>query len=208
MEIIEFCENEVGGRWVGIRFESGKPDTKDTHPVHFCEAVADVNGHPRLLMPSSLCCAGSLRCFGWLAQPQEDFIRTLADKSGIPADTVFRIATATPVLRERPAGILVGIKENPDIVISYAQPEAAMHIVRQWQARTGENLAVDLSSVMSVCGNIAVRAYLTGKICVSFGCRDSREVAHIGRDRLVVGIPKQCFSLLLGNNSQRVAHAS
>lgn len=208
MEIIEFCENTFGGRWVGIRFESGRPDTKDTHPARFCEVVADVNSHPRLLTPSSLCCAGSLRCFGWMAQSQEDFVRNLADKSGIPADTVFRIATATPVLRERPAGILVGIKENPDVVISYAQPESAMHIVRHWQARTGENLAVDLSSVMSVCGNIAVRSYLTGKVCVSFGCKDSREVAQIGRDRLAVGIPKQCFPLLTGNDFQRLVRAS
>ena len=41
---------------------------------------------------------------------------------------------------------------------------------------------------MSVCGAVAVKAYLTGRICISFGCPDAREHGSIGRDRPVVGL--------------------
>lgn len=64
-----------------------------------------------------------------------------------------------------------------------------MDLLKVFQEHKGENLTVSLSSIMGVCGNVAVKTYLEGKICVSFGCDDSREYGQISRDRLALGIP-------------------
>jgi len=44
---------------------------------------------------------------------------------------------------------------------------------------------------------VAVKAYLTERISLSFGCEDSRLYGGISRDRLIVGIPyAQAYKLL------------
>ena len=55
---------------------------------------------------------------------------------------------------------------------------------------------------MAVCGNVAVKAYLTRHICLSFGCPDSREYGRISRDRLAVGIPFQLLETVLDEDYQ------
>lgn len=64
-----------------------------------------------------------------------------------------------------------------------------MELLRVFQEDKGKNLSVNLSSVMSICGNIAVNTYLEEKISLSFGCEDSRKYGGISRGQLVVGIP-------------------
>jgi len=64
-----------------------------------------------------------------------------------------------------------------------------MKLLRRWQAVLGKTLLAEVSSAMAVCGSVVVRAYLTGQVCLSFGCPDSRTYGAIGRDRLVVGLP-------------------
>ena len=71
-----------------------------------------------------------------------------------------------------------------------------MRLLRQWQRSHGSPLPLETSGFMSVCGAVAVKAYLSGEVCISFGCPDAREHGGIGRDRLVVGLPmKQVTSL-------------
>jgi uncharacterized protein (DUF169 family) len=50
---------------------------------------------------------------------------------------------------------------------------------------------------MAVCGSVAVRAHLTGQMCMSFGCPDSRKFGAISRDRLVVGMPMELAGKLV-----------
>ena len=65
----------------------------------------------------------------------------------------------------------------------------AMQLLSQWEIAYATDLTVKISSVMAVCGNVAAAAYITHKICLSFGCSESRNHGAIGRDRLIIGIP-------------------
>jgi len=51
--------------------------------------------------------------------------------------------------------------------------------------------------MMSICGGVAAKAYLKREICISFGCQDSRKYADIGRENLVVGIPKNLLNIFI-----------
>jgi len=64
-----------------------------------------------------------------------------------------------------------------------------MRFLREWQRPHGGPLRLETSGFMSVCGTVAAKAHLSGKIWMSFGCPDARDHSGIGRDRLVVGLP-------------------
>ena len=85
----------------------------------------------------------------------------------------------------------------PDIAISYVMPEEVMNIIKKYHNRTGENLDVSLSPMMSICSGIAVKTYLDNDINISFGCDDSRRYAEIRRNDLAVGIPSKLFKLFI-----------
>lgn len=209
MEIIKNLESAIGGRWVGVTFRNQGlvsatiPET----PVRFCEAISQSVTHPLLLSAKTICCAGGRRSLGWSDRSQDELVKAISEKSGMPGDAAFRLVAATPVLRDSPEAITVGTVENPDVVISYGLPESVMMIVRRIQEQTGENLSMEVSSIMSVCGNVAVRAHLTGRVCISFGCMDSREATGMGRERLIVGIPKALYGYFC-NQTRVVGEAS
>ena len=96
---------------------------------------------------------------------------------------------SVPVQNEMYSGLSLSGHANGDVYISYASPESAMKLVRYWQKATGCNLETEISSIMSVCGNIAVKSYIDQKISISFGCPDSREYGGIKEGQLVMGIP-------------------
>ena len=54
-----------------------------------------------------------------------------------------------------------------------------------------------MSSLTAMCGDVAVQTYLTKKICISFGCDDSREYGEVSDEELVVGIPKEEIEQLI-----------
>ena len=70
-----------------------------------------------------------------------------------------------------------------------------MRVIKTYQDATGDDITADVSGVISVCGNAAVKAHKTGKIAFSFGCDDSRRYAQIGKDRLAVAIPRKIFEI-------------
>ncbi|MDP8216836.1 MAG: DUF169 domain-containing protein [Candidatus Kaelpia imicola] len=88
-------------------------------------------------------------------------------------------------------------EDAPDIVISYMAPGKIMSLIRMYHNHQGENLDISLSSMMSICGSIAVRTYLEEKITLSFGCDDSRKYADMGREYLAIGIPRKLFDIFV-----------
>jgi len=85
--------------------------------------------------------------------------------------------------------------DEPDLVMSYMPPEEIMRLIKIYHNHKGKNLKIDLFSMMSICGGIAVRTLLEGKICFSFGCDESRQFARLGNDRVAVGVPKRLFNI-------------
>ena len=190
MNEVRFLETKFGGWWCGVKFADGlgDRDRRPERPMRFCEAIAASRTGPIVLSPQSLNCPGGSRAFGWNSE-DDTIARDMAEKAGMGVAVARKVVRDTPALKDDVAHVTVGTYESPDVVVSYAQPEAAMRVLRAWQGRDGRSLVTQASGFMSVCGAVAVKAYLTGNICISFGCPDARAHGAIGRDRLVVGLP-------------------
>jgi uncharacterized protein (DUF169 family) len=185
-------EREFGGVWTKVKFYKKMPDNSDykiVEGVRFCEAVVKARLSPVILKGSDISCVGAKYAFGWDRQVGEEIVNACCKKRHISFDIAKSILLATPQLDIPPAAIGLNTDGRPDLLISYPQPEQFMNLLKVFQQYKGKNLTVSLSSIMGVCGNVVVRAYLEGKISLSFGCDDSREYGRISRDRLAVGIP-------------------
>jgi len=185
-------EDKFGGVWTKVKFYKEMPDSFDyriMEGVRFCEAIVKARLSPVILKSSDISCAGAKYAFGWDHRVGKEIINACCEKRGISFDTAKSILLATPQLEIPPAAIGLNTDGRPDLLISYPQPEQFMNLLKVFQQCKGENLTVSLSSIMGVCGNVAVKTYLEGRISISFGCDDSREYGHISRDRLAVGIP-------------------
>ena len=191
MKKLRLLEEKVGGWWTGVKFHYDGAPTGELadRPMRFCEAVKESRMRPIVLTPELVNCPGALRSLGWANRDDEAMAAAMAEKAGITPETARGLIFSTPSLRARPAAVTVGTCEEPDVALSCAQPEAAMKLLRRWQVVSGKTLLAEVSSVMAVCGSVAVRAYLNGQVCLSFGCPDSRSYGAIGRDRLVMGLP-------------------
>ena len=190
MSKVREFEREMGGRWTGVIFhKDGLGNGKlPERPMRFCEAVAQSRTEPVVLTRDLIQCPGASRSLGWDID-DDAMAQAMAEKTGFEIEPIRKVIAETPHLGPDVAAVTVGTYDAPDIVLTCAQCDAAMKLVRQWQQRNGTGLDVELSSVMSVCGSVAVKTYLTGKICMSFGCPGAREYGNIGRDRMIVGVP-------------------
>jgi len=191
LESISICESLSrisDSDWVAIKFEKEIP-VNDIEPVRFCEAVYKAQKKTVSLSLSNVCCQGAKRCLGWLKNNDVKLAQMLSEKTGIHQKVARELVRKVPVLNDKFSGISLGKDIDGDVYISYASPESAMKLVRSWQKMTGQNLDTEVSGIMSVCGNVAVKSYIDQKISISFGCPDSREYGSIEKGRLVIGLP-------------------
>jgi len=191
-------EKKFGGVWTKVKFYKEMPDNSDYETmegVRFCEAIVKARLSPVILKGSDISCAGAKYVFGWDHRVGKEIINACCEKRHISLSIAKSILLASPQLEVSPAAIELNTDGKPDLYISYPQPEQFMNLLKVFQQYKGENLTVNLSSIMGVCGNVAVKTYLEGKISISFGCDDSREYGRISRDRLAVGIPYSELSI-------------
>jgi len=187
----------LGGWWCGVKFgkepEAQIPSAQRS--MRFCEAVAASRTGPITLTPELLDCPGGRHCLGWNTE-EDTIVDGMAEKTGLDQAVARRILRATPRLEGGPEQIVAGTSHTPDVVVSFSQPKTVMKLLRCWQGQMGDPITLEVSGFLSVCGMVAVRAYLTGDISISFGCPDAREYGGIGRDRLVVGLPLEAVHIL------------
>jgi len=197
--------NRIGGWWTGVRFhyDEAPEIDKRAEPMRFCEAVAGARRKTVTLVPELVNCPGARRSLGWADGGDDELVRAMAEKAGRPAGLIRDLVFDTPRLRSRPRAVTLGDVEQPDVIVSFMQAEAAMRLALLWEDHTGGSLSVNLPSSMAVCGNVAVRAYLTERLCLSVGCPDSRAHGGIGRDQLVVGLPVELARELAQGASRR-----
>jgi uncharacterized protein (DUF169 family) len=191
MNKIRRFERIIGGRWTGIKFHRGNvPDENmPNQAMRFCEAIKASTTGRLTLTKDLVACPGALRSFGWVTDKDEILAQEIAEKRGMKKEAAQALIRKIPRLDGKISGITIGDYDSPDLILSYIQPEAAMQLVYQWQKIFGTDIDVKISSIMAVCGNVAASAQTTDKICMSFGCPESRNHGGIGRDRLVIGIP-------------------
>jgi uncharacterized protein (DUF169 family) len=184
-------EKIIGGRWTGIKLHhnSGPYINPVQRPMKVCEAIKLSSTGPLTLTKKFLNCPGGLRSLGWGGDDDTGLTKQMVNANGIHGEVAGAIIKNTPYFDNNLSAITVGIYDDPDIVISYAQPKAAMQIIFKWQQLTGEFLEASISSMMAICGCVIAAAYISRKICLSFGCPESRDYGSIGNDRLIVGLP-------------------
>jgi uncharacterized protein (DUF169 family) len=194
-------EQVTDTRWIGVkllRYLSAGPARVPGGVLRFCEAVCQV-GHACIdLSPALIRCDGAKRAFGWIKNKDETLALHLSEKSGMSGDRAQELVRQVPALGYPYAGLRIGDCVNPDVLVTYARPEAAMRLVRLWETATGYSLHADVSSIMGVCGNAVVKAYMSQSISISFGCPDSRRYGGIQPEELVIAVPTGLLGRLEG----------
>jgi uncharacterized protein (DUF169 family) len=178
--------------WIGIQFLEHLPAGRDcTHSgtMRFCEAVRQASSSAVCLSPEMICCEGAKRAFGWTKDKDDALALKLSERIGMKLDRAQELVGQVPVLGHPYVGIRVGDCTSPDVLVTYARPEAAMRLVRYWETAVGHSLRVDVSSIMAVCGNAVVKAYMSQSISISFGCPDSRQYGGIQPEEMVIAMP-------------------
>lgn len=186
-------QNKFGGFWVGVKFYLETPSDSNSRlftKLRFCEAVSKSKSEPVLITPDLLDCPGALLSLGWGDEDMEDkVIMEMAEKRCITEQRAEELLKKAPRLNKGMKMVGFQTSSEPDVLINYALPETVMKFLFALENFDGGSYKPELSQITTVCGGVAVKAYLTGQVCLSFGCPDSRKFGGVSSDRLVIGIP-------------------
>jgi uncharacterized protein (DUF169 family) len=192
MHVVDAFQQHFGGRWIGVKFYYADLPISNGNPIkdaRFCEAITRSLIQPVLLTPESLNCPGARYVFGWDETVKAQMVKKFHQQEGFNESKAKELVHNLPRINGTLKGIGLNIQNDPDLLLSYLQPAQVMKLLRSYQVHFGKDLNVDLSSIVSVCGHVAVEAVVKKRIALSFGCRDSREYGGITRDRVAIGVP-------------------
>lgn len=192
---------------VGVKFNFHEEEDmnyeRPDEPIRFCQAVDYVLKTSRslLLKKEDISCPAARIVLGF--EDDGDILVECADKL-VDARRFRDEASAIQALSDVPtikgeicSVLLSSTGILPDTYVFHSNPSVIMRVVQAYQRAYAQHLRLDVTGVMPVCGNCAVRSYLTNEVCVSFGCDDSRKYGDIPDDELVMGIPlRKTFSIL------------
>ena len=192
MEIIQKLQAKVGGRWHGVSFFNGEDevpkDAEIRQTARFCEAVDLAVVHKFIVKPEQFTCPGASYAFGGMIDIKKTMIDKMVNQKGYSPAYAMRLLEQTPHLQKMPETLGFNCVEKPDILISQLQPEQVMRLVQMYHIKLKKPFRTEISSIISACGNVAVRAYEHQDMALSFGCDDSRAFGRLSRDRLYVGL--------------------
>ena len=189
-QLLEFTE----GPWTGIRIIKTNIAASGP-PMRLCEAIARSFDQPLLLPSYELSCPGARRSFG-LDGDDRSLSTTISQTTGVPATKIRTILVGRPKLSKPVAGLKLGEIEDPEVVVGYVRPLAAMKLLRLWQSRFGGNLTVSLSTFLSICSSVA-GVILKPRLVYSLGCPNSREVGGLPPDSVAAILPTKLARVLL-----------
>lgn len=204
--VIELARRYLNVEPVAVKFNFSENASADmpNEPLKYCEAVSRVmkTSKRMLLDCEHISCPAAKEILGFITCNQcklGECVKELVEKGMFANEEhATKALTSIPKLKMKTQSIVLSTNEKmPDVYIFYLRPREFMKIVQAYQRVRGEELKLDLSGVMSVCGNCTVKPYLTNKVCVSFGCNDSREYGGIMDDRLVVGLPPKTAAVIM-----------
>lgn len=193
METVRKLERLVGGCWHGISFLDDMEDIQQEVEVcqvpRFCEAIKFPVQHKMIIKTIQFTCPGACYSFGGMVDLKETMIDKMVETKGYSPDHALRLFEDIPHFQKMPEMIGFNCKNKPDVVISQLQPKQAMDLLQQYHIKLGKTFHTEISSVVSACGNTAVRALKKQDLAISFGCDESRTLGNLSRDRLYVGLP-------------------
>jgi len=199
MDLVQSLQNRFRTRWVKINFHGAVPADCELgffEGERFCEAVTESYLRPLIVGPENIFCAAAQYVFGWNGGVRSQIVKNIHKELGFAMEQAETIVNGLP--RLRPGCEAIGLNQNgePDVLVSYCQPEQMMEIVKVYQQKTGEAPVVRISAVASICANTALAAFLEKGMHLSFGCPNARKYGRIGRDRLAIGISRQLARVL------------
>jgi len=199
MDAIELFQDHFGLKGVGVKFYNDEIDTSNfqvLRDIRFCQAVRIARDQRVFLDGDSIICKGARYALGFEDEAKEAIVNIIKLKRGISKEIAEQLVENIPRIKNSPYKHIGLNVDDPDILIFYINPKRFMEFLKIYQ-RTGNSLEVKLSSLTAMCGDVAVQTYLTKKICISFGCDDSREYGDVVDEELVVGIPKEEIEQLI-----------
>lgn len=198
MDVVEKLERRIGGRWISIEFhmDSQAVEEPAESAMTICEAIDEAFVRPLVLTPELVNCPGAQRSLGW-SKDDGTLSGKILPTSSVASEIESRLVQDTPSIDGSTRAVTLGGDGRADLFVSCLQPVHVMNLIRRWQLSTGTDVEVSLSNVMALCGNILARAYLSGNICMSFGCMSSTHKTKTERDRVLVGIPNDLIPKIL-----------
>ncbi len=199
MDAIELFQEHFGVKGVGVKFYNDEIDTSNfqiLREIRFCQAVRIARDQRVLLDRDSIICKGARYALGFEDKAKEAIVNIIKLKRGISKEIAEQLVENIPRIKNSPYKYIGLNVDDPDILIFYINPIRFMEFLKIYQ-RTGNSLEVKLSSLTAMCGDVAVQTLLTKKICISFGCDDSREYGEVSNEELIVGIHKEKVEQLI-----------
>lgn len=84
-----------------------------------------------------------------------------------------------------------------DVIVFNLRPVELTKIVQAYQYKTGKRIVADMGGLRAVNSDLIVRPYLTKEINISPYCLGSRIIASYEANRLGIGIPIECFEIIV-----------
>ena len=199
MDAIELFQEQFDLKGVGVKFYSDEIDTSNfqlLREVKFCQAVRLARDQSVLLDKDSITCKGARYALGFEKEIKEEILNAIKFRRGISREIAEQLVNSIPRITNSPYKYIALNVSDPDILIFYMTPKRFMEFLKVYQ-RTGNSLDVKLSSITAMCGDVAVQTILTKKICIYFGCDDSREYGEVADKELIVGIPNEKIEQLM-----------
>ncbi|MBN1549885.1 DUF169 domain-containing protein [bacterium] len=193
METVKKMESTIGGRWRGVSlFYSDYEKWKKylSPPVErFCETFDSTDLSTRLLDPGKFTCPGASYAFGYGEGIKQDMVRKFVDEKGYSSKYAENLINETPHCTDQLKAIGIDLDKQPDVLIAKLQPEQIMKLIDIYQKVLEKAFTCELTSVISLCANIAIKTTQTNDLTISFGCEDARTAGNLSRDRLFAGLP-------------------
>ena len=199
MDAIELFQDHFGLKGVGVKFYNDEIDTSNfqiLREIRFCQAVRIARDQRVLLDKDSIICKGARYALGFEDEAKEAIVNVIKLKRGLSKEIAEQLVENIPRIKNSPYKYIGLGVDDTDILIFYIKPKRFMEFLKIYQ-RTGNSLEVKLSSLTAMCGDVAVQTFLTRKICISFGCDDSREYGEVPDEEFIVGIPKEKIENLM-----------
>jgi uncharacterized protein (DUF169 family) len=201
MKMKRRLERTFGGTWFPISFLPALPDSAESggilEGIRFCEAIDKARVHPVLVKPEQSPCMGTKLAFGHGENLAESMIEKLVGEKSFSETYARELIRRTPALERPVMGVGLNLETRPDLYLAPLQPMHAMVLLQRYEAVMEKTADQNLSSVFSLCANVAVKAHQTRDIALSFGCEDARTFGRFSRDRMFVGLPRELAAKLV-----------
>ena len=195
MSFLNQIQKLLGEKQTSIKINSlhFKDYNSPKKPMRFCEAVVSSLHSPLIIRKDDIDCLGAQRSFGFYRNDIK-LAAQMSEESNIPLRFILDALNEIPIINNPVKNIILGSTEKPDVTIAFVKPDKITQLILLYAAYFEEKPLITPYFFMSICGNIAVQTYKTNKICISFGCPESRKFGEVLEDEVIVGIPNSLLN--------------